>query len=198
MSPEGWRRWAHRVQRWRRPCVKGKDGALCVLLRRRGNAHDPLGRVSLQPLTALWCLPPGSPGTPGSEERSPCGLGQTRAGRRGAVCCPQTPHTDGAGGPGGPGARVLGSRGGDSSWVRRVRPAEERGRWPPPEGQAVVRVRAGGAVPAASCLRCHVRLGGWPRRRPAPPPLRGVNTRRRVPLTHASVSGPGAFTAAVW
>lgn len=75
------------------------------------------------------------------------------------------------GGPGGPGARDAGSRGGDSSRVRGVRPAEERGR-----GPGCVSVRAGGASlpsPALAVTRIWEggRAGGL-----RLPPLRGVNT----------------------
>lgn len=146
--------------------MKGKDGAVCVLLRRRSDARDPSCRVSLQPLTALWCLPPGSPEHPWVRKAVSLWVGD-RPVLGGRPCAAERLLQDDAAGLAG---RVLGFRaaGEDSSWVRRVRPADGGDG---PEGQAVV-VRAGRAVPAASCLRCHVRLGGDGAGGPAPPPLR--------------------------
>lgn len=74
--------------------MKGKDGALRVLLRCPGDAHDLLYESA-----AALCLVVPAPGVTGhprglegpkGEERSPCGWGRTRAGRRGALCCPRT------------------------------------------------------------------------------------------------------------
>lgn len=166
---------------------EGKGWCGCVLLRRRENCAPRSVIRSLQPLTALWC--PGSPGTPGSEGGGlPVGWCRP-CWERGAVCCPDASHGPGA----GPGWRAGCSGFGqqeDSSWVRRVRPAEKARRWPP--GQAV-RVRAVEAVPApppafvVTCVWEGGRAGGALRLHLS----RGVNTRRRVLLPlRASVSGP--------
>ena len=183
--------------------MKGKDGVVCVPLRRRGNAHDPPYSFA-----AAHCLVVPAPGVTGhpwglegprGEERSPCGWGQTRAGRRGAVCCPRTPHTALSGGLAG---RVLGTRGageGTAAGSGGFAPRRNGGDGPP---RARLRECAcWRGVPAVSCLGCHAHRGGWPRRRPAPPTSAGcerVTARAaytRLRVCHRSIHSCSTVTA---
>ena len=129
--------------------------------------------ISLQPLTALWCPPPGSPGTPGVLRDPGVRSGLPAGGGR-PVLGGEAPCAV----PGRLTRRCRGAWRAGCSGRGEPGRGQQQGQGGSPRGRTGARARlrecaCWRGVPAVSCLGCHAHLGGRPRRRPAPPTSAG-------------------------